>query len=282
MLELRPNCECCDKDLPPHAPDARICSFECTFCAACAEGRLGNVCPNCGGGFTPRPVRPTHKLPADPASTKRVHAKPQSPCAEASPLPRTAPPTPAPAPPPAPAPFAPYCPRPTRFLTLVETRDHALKVYGITAAPELAGHPSQPAVDAAIAISLAHLASPSPASHAGGIDIAALRTHGLGFLIVHQGRDAIFAVLESWIDENILRHALWIAPLTDPTRFEPADQSGLNVCVWELAVLAHEREAWLRHMLTPRATQNRATYLADVLILDPPPQAKTRRATGSG
>lgn len=53
-LELRPNCECCDKNLPPDATDARICSFECTFCATCVETVLSNVCPNCGGGFAPR------------------------------------------------------------------------------------------------------------------------------------------------------------------------------------------------------------------------------------
>jgi hypothetical protein len=60
MLELRPTCEHCNKPLPPASTEARICSFECTFCAACVDGLLGNVCPNCGGGFVPRPVRPTH------------------------------------------------------------------------------------------------------------------------------------------------------------------------------------------------------------------------------
>ena len=79
MLQLRPNCECCDKDLPPNATDARICSFECTFCADCVEKVLHNVCPNCGGGFTPRPTRPVREwrpgvcLVKHPASTKRVH-----------------------------------------------------------------------------------------------------------------------------------------------------------------------------------------------------------------
>lgn len=57
-LQLRPNCECCDRDLPPHSTLARICSYECTFCAACVETVLFNVCPNCGGGFVPRPIRP--------------------------------------------------------------------------------------------------------------------------------------------------------------------------------------------------------------------------------
>ncbi|UCH47549.1 MAG: DUF1272 domain-containing protein [Betaproteobacteria bacterium] len=58
MLQLRPTCENCNKPLPPDSLEARICSFECTFCAQCAEGILANVCPNCGGGFTPRPIRP--------------------------------------------------------------------------------------------------------------------------------------------------------------------------------------------------------------------------------
>ena len=58
MLELRPICENCEKALPPNSAEARICSFECTFCAPCVESLLFNVCPNCGGGFAPRPVRP--------------------------------------------------------------------------------------------------------------------------------------------------------------------------------------------------------------------------------
>ncbi len=72
MLELRPSCECCNNDLPPAAPDAMICSFECTFCADCVETKLHGVCPNCGGGFVPRPIRPAGKLAANPPSTVRV------------------------------------------------------------------------------------------------------------------------------------------------------------------------------------------------------------------
>lgn len=73
MLALRPNCECCDADLPPESPDARICSFECTFCVSCVEQKLQGRCPNCGGGFAPRPVRPAGKLLRHPASTERVY-----------------------------------------------------------------------------------------------------------------------------------------------------------------------------------------------------------------
>src|SRR5215475_6235230 len=78
-LQLRPNCEYCDKDLPPNAMDARICSYECTFCADCVDTKLHNVCPNCGGGFVPRPIRPATEwrsglsLAKRPPSTKRVH-----------------------------------------------------------------------------------------------------------------------------------------------------------------------------------------------------------------
>lgn len=79
MLELRPTCENCNKPLPPNATAARICSYECTFCAACVESVLANVCPNCGGGFVPRPIRPArdwkggNHLGKDPAGTTVRH-----------------------------------------------------------------------------------------------------------------------------------------------------------------------------------------------------------------
>jgi len=72
MLQLRPNCECCDRDLPPESPDARICSFECTFCRFCAEDILKETCPNCGGELVARPRCPAEKLASYPASTERV------------------------------------------------------------------------------------------------------------------------------------------------------------------------------------------------------------------
>jgi uncharacterized protein len=72
MLELRPNCECCNRDLPPESKEARICTYECTFCADCVETRLKGVCPNCGGDFAARPIRPASKLVKDPPSGNRV------------------------------------------------------------------------------------------------------------------------------------------------------------------------------------------------------------------
>jgi uncharacterized protein len=79
MLELRPACEHCNRALPPDSLEARICSYECTFCADCVERVLSNVCPNCAGGFAPRPVRPAHdrqggaSLISHPASTRVKH-----------------------------------------------------------------------------------------------------------------------------------------------------------------------------------------------------------------
>lgn len=79
MLQLRPTCEHCNRALPPASTEARICSYECTFCAGCVDTVLHNVCPNCGGGFQPRPVRPAHNLKGgnflgkDPASTTVKH-----------------------------------------------------------------------------------------------------------------------------------------------------------------------------------------------------------------
>ena len=73
MLQLRPNCECCNKDLPPESTEARICSFECTFCSSCAENALGGKCPNCGGELVHRPRRPANKLAKYPASTERLY-----------------------------------------------------------------------------------------------------------------------------------------------------------------------------------------------------------------
>ncbi|WP_200476321.1 DUF1272 domain-containing protein [Azospirillum brasilense] len=72
MLALRPNCECCNRDLPPDSRDAYICSFECTFCGDCRDGALKGHCPNCGGELVRRPVRPAAKLANNPASTQRV------------------------------------------------------------------------------------------------------------------------------------------------------------------------------------------------------------------
>jgi len=82
MLQLRPNCECCNRDLPPESIDAVICTYECTFCRDCAENELKGKCPNCGGEMVRRPRRPPERLAKHPASTERVF-KPQG-CGKAA------------------------------------------------------------------------------------------------------------------------------------------------------------------------------------------------------
>jgi hypothetical protein len=71
MMKLKPNCECCDRDLPPESPEAHICTFECTFCAECAATVFGGLCPNCKGNFVSRPIRPPGMLAKYPASAER-------------------------------------------------------------------------------------------------------------------------------------------------------------------------------------------------------------------
>ena len=80
MLQLRPNCECCDRDLPPDSLDAMICTYECTFCRTCVETVLGGRCPNCSGELVRRPIRPPAALVKHPASTHRVVRR-EPPCA---------------------------------------------------------------------------------------------------------------------------------------------------------------------------------------------------------
>ena len=82
-MALRPNCECCDRDLPNGDPQAMICTFECTFCRDCVEQRLGGVCPNCGGDLVARPTRPASLLDRYPPSTERV-LKPHPGCGGAA------------------------------------------------------------------------------------------------------------------------------------------------------------------------------------------------------
>jgi hypothetical protein len=82
MLQLRPGCECCDRDLPPDSTDAYICTYECTFCRDCAEAKLAGICPNCGGELLRRPRRPARMLAKNPASSERVF-KPEG-CANAA------------------------------------------------------------------------------------------------------------------------------------------------------------------------------------------------------
>lgn len=160
------------------------------------------------------------------------------------------------------APIGAYETRTVAFLGRVPAAGATLKLYGISRD----GAPPAPALlDAARRLADGYLLAPRPECHAGGVDWAACPEHGLGTLIVHAGRESVFVLLDYWIGENMLRHRVWAAPLGDPAAFEPLAPADVAVCVWELAVLQHERAAWLRHVLTPHGRSDVEAYLADVM-----------------
>lgn len=159
----------------------------------------------------------------------------------------------------------PYRPRRVRFLHLASRHGTTLKVYAITMDDDdlPAG-----AVDAAMDAAFAYLTADAPPCVAAGVDWTRLPGHGAGSLVVHAGREALFAVLDYWTDENMLRHQVWAAPRAVGSirpAFESLSPSGIAMCVWELAVIQHERAAWLRHVLTPSGQSDIAAYLGDVL-----------------
>lgn len=158
--------------------------------------------------------------------------------------------------------LTPYAPRTIRWLGRHEAPGATLKVYGIHPA---GGVPTDAAMAAARRVADAWLAAPRGARTAGGVDWAACPEHGLGSLVVHQGREALFVVLDVWLGENMMRHRVWAAPLNAIERLEPLEHAEAAFCVWELAVIQHERAAWLRHVLTPEGRSDREAYLDDVL-----------------
>lgn len=160
------------------------------------------------------------------------------------------------------APLSLYAPRPITFLGLHEAPGATLKVYGIRRA---SGTPGEALVAAATRVADAYLAAPRAACHAGGVDWAARTQHPLGVLMVHEGREAFFVVLDVWFDENMLRHHVWCAPLASPESLESLAAADVTYCVWELAVIEHERRAWLRHVFTREGRVDREAYLADVM-----------------
>jgi hypothetical protein len=154
----------------------------------------------------------------------------------------------------------PYIPRTIRYLDLASAGGSTLKRYLIYQDEP----PAQHSIDAATAVATHALAVPRHRAPIAGIAWGDLPEHGVGSLIVHRGREAVFALLHWWVDDNMLREAVWAAPLATPTTFTSLAPTQLAVCVWELAVVAHERAAWLTHVLQS-PTPDREAYLADTL-----------------
>lgn len=158
--------------------------------------------------------------------------------------------------------LARYEPRTIAFQGLYPAVGATLKTYAIS---RDGGAPRPSVMAAARRLADAYLLAPLAPCAAGGVDWSACTEHGLGSLIVHTGREAAFVLIDCWVGENMLRHHVWAAPLGRPDQFESLAPCDVTMCVWELAVIQHERAAWLRHMLTPGGASDPAAYLADVL-----------------
>lgn len=143
----------------------------------------------------------------------------------------------------------PWAPRPVRFLELWEHEDWRLKVYGIAYRGD---RPGQALVSAAKELAEAHL--PRPASTD--------RRYGVGFLGVHEGRGANLVFVDWWADENELHHLPFVASHERPLALVPAGPEGPMACVWDLALVEHERRAWLHAALSGHGTPDLSRYLA--------------------
>ncbi len=158
-----------------------------------------------------------------------------------------------------------YAARSIRFLRVHRSPERSLKIYSITCdeAPI-----ADSVVEAALACADALPTSTLPPVHVAGIEWHMLPSHGLGSLIVHRGIASNFALLDVWTDDNMLRHHVWVSSPAAPLDFQPLDAAHLAVCVWELAVLQHERAAWLRHMFRADGLMDAEAYLHDTLNIE--------------
>jgi len=152
-------------------------------------------------------------------------------------------------------PHAPYQPRPIRFAEYYQTGNWRVKVYTISALREC---PPQ----ALLASATAYL--PQWLAPAG---VAPLADYQVATLIVHEGREGIYAVVSWWVAENMLRQYTYFADVTQPTCFRPLNADGLLTCVWELAVLGFERVAWVKHVLQAEPA-NLEAYMQEALNAD--------------
>lgn len=147
----------------------------------------------------------------------------------------------------------PYLPRRIAHLDTWHTAGHAIKTYGIHRDPNRAAPILSDEDMAVVRATVQNMLT----EHASDD-----RSHGLGFCIVHIGEEAVWLLLDWWIAGGIVCQRMLSAPLAQPTQFAPVSTPAL-ACVWELAVIAHERDAWVRHMLTARP--DAPAYLNDVL-----------------
>jgi hypothetical protein len=149
----------------------------------------------------------------------------------------------------------PYRPRPVRFIELLEGDGWSIKVYGIAVARE---RPGQALLDAAKGLALRTLRSAAESP----------MHHGAAFVIAHEAREANLVLVDWWVGENMLEHRVFSSPLVDPGALAPLEPAGIVACVWELAVLWFERQAWIETVLADSSRANLEAYRARRLNAD--------------
>jgi hypothetical protein len=156
-----------------------------------------------------------------------------------------------------------YRPRPIRFLHLADLDGWRVKVYGISAHGEC---PDPGFVQAAEHVARRQLPNPPIWSAVAGEEaFLSADRYGVALLIAHEGREAGFALVSWWVGENMLQHHVYVAAGDDPVAFEYLSPAGVVACVWELAVLAFERQAWVDTVLANPAGPDLDAYLASRL-----------------
>ncbi|MEI7578119.1 MAG: hypothetical protein WCK51_14610 [Armatimonadota bacterium] len=157
----------------------------------------------------------------------------------------------------------PYVPRPITFLGVESLGDWRIKLYSLRAA--VSSFEPRSMVASALPILDEHLHANRGPFIVAGTDWNSLENYGMGFAMIHVGADAVFLLCDYWVGENMLNHRVWVSAHGEEPRWQSIDATGTSVCVWELAVQAHEREAWIKHVYNPRSQSNFDAYLEDTL-----------------
>jgi hypothetical protein len=143
----------------------------------------------------------------------------------------------------------PYRPRAIRCLDVVELDGWRIKVYGIAYEGE---RPAAALVEAALDVARGALPAPAVTDD----------RYGVGFLGAHQGRGSNFVFLDWWALENELHHRVWFSSLEEPGALRAQETDDPIACAWDLSVLAHERAAWVEHVLAKWQDPDLDGYLA--------------------
>ncbi len=157
--------------------------------------------------------------------------------------------------------MTPYRPRSIEFRRVEEIEDWRIKLYDLSRGEEI----NEAVWRAALPVLARDLTKERSPFVAAGIDWNRLETYNVGFAMINRGADANFLLLDVWIGENMLRHTVWCSPLDQEPRWQPLSVAGISVCVWELAVQAHERAAWIKHVYNEVGKPDFDAYLSDTI-----------------